>query len=195
MIPPMPRSAYSTILIALAASAASAGTVAVPATPVSPYADTEAHAASLWAQTLSLCTPTNRHEVGCWIGLNTSSDTYSFTTTTIGPPTPNSYPSLIDLGNIPVDDPLFPKLSDGVAIYTVGSLHTHTPTTYREPDDPRIAGPSPNDQQNSLTLHMPGLVYDYEKPSSLTNGIPMGHPINAPARLYPTEKTTRRPYQ
>jgi hypothetical protein len=191
----MPRSAYSTILIALAASAASAGTVAVPATPVSPYADTEAHAASLWAQTLSLCTPTNRHEVGCWIGLNTSSDTYSFTTTTIGPPTPNSYPSLIDLGNIPVDDPLFPKLSDGVAIYTVGSLHTHTPTTYREPDDPRIAGPSPNDQQNSLTLHMPGLVYDYEKPSSLTNGIPMGHPINAPARLYPTEKTTRRPYQ
>ena len=42
MIPPMPRSAYSTILIALAASAASAGTVAVPAAPVSPYADTEA---------------------------------------------------------------------------------------------------------------------------------------------------------
>ena len=42
MIPPMPRSAYSTFLIALAAFTASAGTVAVPAAPVSPYADTEA---------------------------------------------------------------------------------------------------------------------------------------------------------
>ena len=42
MIPPMPRSAYSTILIALAAFAASAGTVAVPAVPESAFADTEA---------------------------------------------------------------------------------------------------------------------------------------------------------
>ena len=38
----MPRSAYSTILIALAAFAASAGTVAVPAVPESAFADTEA---------------------------------------------------------------------------------------------------------------------------------------------------------
>ncbi len=42
MIPPMPRSAYLTILIALAASAASAGMIAVPAAPGSPFADTEA---------------------------------------------------------------------------------------------------------------------------------------------------------
>ena len=37
----MPRSAYSTILIALAAFTASAGTVAVPAVPESAFADTE----------------------------------------------------------------------------------------------------------------------------------------------------------
>ena len=155
----------------------------------------QSHAASLWTQTLSLCTPTNRHEVGCWILLDTSSNEYSFSATTIGPPTSNDEDSLIDLGQPPIDTPLFPKLTDGAAVYTVGTLHTHTPTTYREPDDPRIVGPSPNDRLNSLSLHMPGLVCDYEKPSSLTNGIPMGHPINAPARLYPTEEITRRPYQ
>ena len=37
----MPRSAYSTILIAVAASVASAGTIAIPVAPESPYADTE----------------------------------------------------------------------------------------------------------------------------------------------------------
>lgn len=48
-----------------------------------------AHATNLWEQALSLCTETNRHEVGCWILLDTSTDTYCFTTTTNGPPTPN----------------------------------------------------------------------------------------------------------
>ena len=42
MIQAMPRSTFSTILIALAASAVSAGTVAVPPAPESPFADTEA---------------------------------------------------------------------------------------------------------------------------------------------------------
>ena len=41
MISPVPRSAYSTILIALAASSATAGMIFVPAAPESPFADTE----------------------------------------------------------------------------------------------------------------------------------------------------------
>ena len=41
MISPVPRSAYSTILIALAASSAAAGTIFVPSAPESPFADTE----------------------------------------------------------------------------------------------------------------------------------------------------------
>ena len=152
----------------------------------------QAHATNLWAQTLALCTPTNRHEVGCWIRLDTSTGTYSFMDTIIGPPTPNNDNSYILLGTPPIDSPLFPNLQHGSAVYTVSALHTHTPTTYRDPGDPRIAGPSQDDQQTSHSLQMPCIVFDYEKPNNMTNGIPMGHPLNAPARLYPTEICPRR---
>ena len=154
----------------------------------------QAHATNLWAQTLALCTPTNRQEVGCWILLDTATDTYSFTETIIGALTPNNVSSGIALGKPPSDIPLFPTLQSGTAIYTVSSFHTHTPTTYQLPGEARIAGPSPSDKGASVSLQMPGLVFDYEKPSNVTNGIPMGHPMNAPARLYPTENVARRPY-
>ena len=155
----------------------------------------QAHATNLWAQTLALCTPTNRQEVGCWILLNTATDTYSFTATTNGPPTPNDRDSDIGLGPLPSDIPIFPNLNHGAAVYTVSSFHTHTPTTYRISGDPRVAGPSPRDKYNSTTLHMPGLVYDYVPPSNVTNGIPMGYPKDAPAQLSPTEVCPRRPHQ
>jgi len=112
----------------------------------------QTHATNLWAQTLALCTETNRHEVGCWILLDTATDTYCFTATTNGPPTPNDWESRIDLGNPPFDEPLFPRLQHGAAVYTVSSLHTHTPTTYRDPDDPRIVGPSPSDRTNAAAF-------------------------------------------
>lgn len=152
--------------------------------------------ALLWSgAALTLCTETNRHEVGCWIQLDTSTDTYCFTATTNGPPTPNDSDSSIDIGNPPFDEPLFPRLQHGSAIYTVASFHTHTPTTYRDTGDPRIIGPAPNDRANASAFHMPGLVYDYEE-SLLTPGhIPMGHPKLAPAHLYPTEAFQRRPHQ
>ena len=155
----------------------------------------QAHATNLWAQTLALCTTTNRHEVGCWILLDTATDTYSFTETIIGPPTPNNRDSDIGLGPPPSDIPIFPNLNHVTAVYSVSSFHTHTPTTYRVPGDPRVAGPSPRDRYNSTTLHMPGLVYDYAQLSNVTNGIPMGHPKDAPAQLSPTEVCPRRPHQ
>ena len=151
-----------------------------------------AHATNLWEQTLALCTPTSRRELGCWIQLDTATDTYLFTTTTNGPPTPNNQNSDIDLGNPPFDEPLFPRLQHGSAVYTVASLHTHTPTTYRDPGDPRIVGPSPNDRTNAAAFHIPGLVCDYEESPLTPNCIPMGHPKLAPVHLYPTEMFQRR---
>ncbi len=130
-----------------------------------------------------------------WILLDTATDTYSFTETIIGPPTPNDRDSDIGLGPPPSDIPIFPNLNHVTAVYSVSSFHTHTPTTYRVPGDPRVAGPSPRDRYNSTTLHMPGLVYDYAQLSNVTNGIPMGHPKDAPAQLSPTEVCPRRPHQ
>jgi hypothetical protein len=151
----------------------------------------QAHATNLWAQTLALCTPTNRQEVGCWILLNTATDTYSFTATTNGPPTPNHIDSGIALGLPPPDTPLFPNLQDGAAVYTVSSFHTHTPTTYRL-GIPRIVGPSPSDTNASTNLATPGLVFDYIENAETPGKIPIGHPMNAPARLYPTSVCPRR---
>ena len=154
----------------------------------------QAHATNLWAQTLALCTPTNRQEVGCWILLNTATDTYSFTATTNGPPTPNNLESNIHLLPLPFDSPLFPNLTNGSATYTVASFHTHTPTTYQS-GDPRLVGPSPADGNASTTLSMPGLVYDFVENTETPGEIPAGHPINAPAQLYPTVVCPRRTRQ
>jgi hypothetical protein len=151
----------------------------------------QAHATNLWTQTLALCTPTNRHEVGCWILLNTATDTYSFSATTNGPATQNNQDSNINLLPLPFDSPLFPHLADVAAIYAVASLHTHTPSTYVS-GLPRIAGPSPNDASASASLSMPGLVFDYIEKAETPGEIPIGHPINAPARLYPTVVCPRR---
>ena len=151
----------------------------------------QAHAANLWAQTLALCTPTNRHEVGCWILLNTATDTYSFSATTNGPPTPNDQTSTIYLLPVPPDSPLFPRLTNRTAIYTVASFHTHSPTTY-QPHGQRIVGPSPFDTNASETLSVPGLVFDYVENPETPGEIPAGHPMNAPAQLYPTLVCPRR---
>ena len=151
----------------------------------------QAHAANLWAQTLALCTPTNRHEVGCWILLNTATDTYSFSATTNGPPTPNNRTSGINLLPIPLDIPVFPNLANDSATYTVASFHTHTPMTYVVGDS-RKAGPSANDINISSTLQLPGLVYDYDGNDDQPPMIPIGHPKQESAHLYPTEACPRR---
>ena len=57
--------------------------------------DIAAHAADIWAEMLRHCTPTSRLEIGCWIQLDTSTDTYLFTTNRYGPATPNNAVSSI----------------------------------------------------------------------------------------------------
>ena len=151
------------------------------------------HAYTLWTNTLAHCSATNRQEFGCWILLDTATDTYSFTATTNGPPViDNEQIPDIELGTPPSDVPFHPSLLHGSAIYTVASLHTHTPTTYSPANDPpRTAGPSGPDKRTSRILRMPGIVYDYtEEPTGA--GIPMGHSLDAAAHLYPTEEVERR---
>ena len=154
----------------------------------------QAHATNLWAQTLALCTPTNRQEVGCWILLNTATDTYSFTATTNGPPAPNNQDSYIYLGTPPNDVPLSPTLQHKSAVYAVSAFHTHTPTTFRI-DGSRIVGASPGDKTASLNLRIPSLVYDYVETPEGSGVIPIGHPITSNAKMYETESCPRRPFQ
>lgn len=157
-----------------------------------------ARATNLWAQTLALCTETNRHEVGCWIRLDTSTDTYCFTATTNGPPTPNNAVSSIDLRPLEPDSPTLPTLQEQTAVYTVASLHTHTPATYAtEPTRP--IGPSSADESASRQLKLPGLVCDYDASlppdHDAPNGrIPTGHPTNANWSVFPTGVQPRRGY-
>ena len=153
-----------------------------------------AHATSLWQQTLALCTETNRHELGCWIQLDTATDTYCFTATTNGPPTPNEAVSTINLLPIELDSPWFPKIHHGSAVYTVASLHTHTPATYIT-FPKRPVGPSGNDKTASGELRYPGLVFDFDEDPNDPGFIHTGHPTNAPAHLYPTGECPRRDYQ
>ena len=85
-------------------------------------------------------------------------------------------------------------LANGHGIYTVSSLHSHTPMQYI-PAINRIVGPSSDDTNASVNLPMPGLVYDYVEFPEGSGTIPGGHPTNATARLYPTEACPRRPYR
>jgi hypothetical protein len=78
--------------------------------------------------------------------------------------------------------------ADSGANYTVGSFHTHTPTTFR--DVGRPVGASAGDTSADTTDNVTGLVYDYE-PAAGTTGIPKRHPINSAARLWHSGPTRR----
>lgn len=102
----------------------------------------------------------------------------------------------IDLGIPEPDSPLFPNILHGSAVYTVASLHTHTPTiNVSFPERP--VGPSGGDENASDALGIPSLVFDYVAtiPPNSENkygSILSGHPTNAPAKLYPTAIHPRR---
>ena len=142
------------------------------------------------------CTPTSRCEVGCWIQLDTATDTYLFTTNQCGPTPPNNAVSSINLLPCEPDSPARPTLLDQSAVYTVASLHAHTPATYiTQPNRP--VGPSGADTNASHSLCMPGLACDYEATlppdKHAPNGrIPAGHSTNALWRVFPTVIQPRR---
>ena len=158
-----------------------------------------AHATNLWSAMLLHCSPTSHCETACWIQLDTSSDALVFSTNRVGRPAGNDTPATINLEPVEPDYPHQPTLLHGSAIYSVASMHAHTPATYITPTN-RPVGPSYPDRRTSILLSMPGLLCDYDPalpadPSAPFGRIPTGHPANASWRLFPTGVLSRRPFQ
>jgi hypothetical protein len=92
-----------------------------------------------WTRTLLHATMQTRREFGFWISLDTchrprGGRRYNRTTPMlrgrlVGPTDDAS----VRLGPRPPDDPPNPPAAIGCAEYQIANLHTHTPTTYREP--------------------------------------------------------------
>lgn len=142
----------------------------------SPTVQIAAHAA--WAQTLLSTTPTGRREQGFWITWNSKWGTFSTTATGYGPVVG---PGVTASVNLPA------KPADNGNSYTVGSFHTHTPTTYRTVG--RAVGPSGADVAADASDNVAGVVYDF-----LGNGsgnLPAGRSRLWPARLYHSGNSRR----
>ena len=153
-----------------------------------------------WRQTLADCTarPNRRRERGFWIRLNTHTNTYEFTRTTMGPWVGPAAGASVTLSppTRPADIPPGPTPCARGARYSVASFHTHTSTAYRgtalAPGPARGIGPSAADQQTDTADDIPGLVYDYVDSPAGSGNIPVGHPKNSPAQLYHSMGTNRR---
>jgi len=153
-------------------------------------------AARVWAETLRNCTqhPVNqRRELGYWIQLNTRPrvNRYVFTHRTEGSWRLPGQGASVSIPPRPADTPASPDPNANGATYPVASFHTHTPTTYRPLGlSPRGVGPSggdplfPGDMEADTADTVPGVVYDYVESPAGSGGIPMAHPLHAPARLY-----------
>jgi hypothetical protein len=139
----------------------------------------------MWLSTLNATTSTSRYEQGCYITLDTATGSYGVTPvpSITGREVPKNEGATINLLPIPSDIPPIPSPTDTV-IYIVGHFHTHTPATWIECDpSERLVGPSDPDYKFARENGLPGLVYDYIAVSN--GGIPAGHPLNEPAKLYP----------
>jgi hypothetical protein len=147
----------------------------------------------LWKQTKDDCTedPNRRRELGFWIRLNTTTDTYEHTTVIEGPWAEPEDGAVIDYPVRPADSPATPAPNAEGATYSVSFFHTHTPTTYRTKW--RLVGPSDRDNEFNTADKVPGIVYDYIESPTGSKRIPAGHPKDAPAQRYPSLGFYRRP--
>jgi hypothetical protein len=159
--------------------------------------DVQARALQEWQATLADCTevPNQRREHAYWIGLDTVSNAYRASEVVYGDwvtPVTNGF---THLEAPPADQPILPSVSDPGALYFVGWIHTHTPTTYGFPTNfGRITGPTPSDFDFARQYGLPGIAYDYEPDPAITwtNAIHMGWPKESPARMYPISPPERR---
>jgi hypothetical protein len=151
-----------------------------------------------WCNTLNDCTanPNRRREYAFWILLNTLSDAYEFGPVVTGPWCAPADGAGANPGTRPPDKPATPAPCDQGATYSVGLFHTHTPTEFRAggvpPGSTRPIGPSPPDESFHTANDVPGAIYDFVDSPAGSNSIPVGHPKNSPAKLYPTAGQTRR---
>jgi len=136
----------------------------------------------IWAQNLAMATSaTTFRELGTWIELDTASDTYGSSGTTIGQATTINLP-------LKQDVPANPSPCDSGAKYYVASFHTHPTAAFIPTTFVRPIGPSSGDTGADTFDQVPGIVYDYVAVPAGTSptgpGVPGGHPTNSPAMLY-----------
>ena len=144
-----------------------------------------------WVQTSGL-TNAGMREVGCYITLDTATGQYGITNIIEGPIVFFPDEPYIDF---PINNPpdIFANSSPtSTAVYIVGWFHTHAPMVNVSVMWARDVGPSPSDYQVALDMGLPGLVYDYIEDEPGSGEIPGGHPIDAPAKLYPITPPERR---
>jgi hypothetical protein len=142
------------------------------------YADVSGNAtisgasSTAWTETKAATSDGSRREQGFWIRWNKDTAAMSKTGEVISPAVGNDTTASVSLGAKP---------ADAGANYTVGSFHTHTPTTYRSVGRP--IGASAADGRADTSDNVTGLVYDYESPDGSGN-IPKAHPLNSAAKLW-----------
>ncbi len=158
-----------------------------------------------WQHTLDDCTPgcsddcpddcdahvNRRREQGFWIYLNTTSGYYLKGPTVYGPwRGPTEPEASVVIGETRPDDiPVNIAADASGAIYPVASFHTHPAVEYcfgwEIPY--KSVGPSKKyDWWMNGMWQVPGIVYDYLPLHPGGTLIPLGHPKNAPAKLYVT---------
>lgn len=125
-----------------------------------------------WSETKGATSDGSRREQGFWVRWNKDTGAMAATGNVTAPTVGNATTASVDLGARP---------ADSGANYTVGSFHTHTPTTFRSVGRP--VGPSDGDTAADGSDNVTGLVYDYDSPDASGN-IPARHPLNSTARLW-----------
>jgi hypothetical protein len=151
----------------------------------------------VWDRT-KLDATTNAPWVREWAGyitLNSATGEFGLTDVVAGDWTPPDQGALVRSPPRPPDIPPNPSPIEP-AIYVVARFHTHPPTTHATYSS-RIVGPSQADYDACIhpRVNVPGFVYDYEADPTIPGpgSIPSGHPMYAPAKLYPVTPPERRP--
>ena len=152
---------------------------------------------NVWGKMMSLCSETNRQEVGCWIVLDTRTEEYNREELKYGDSfgedeTASVFLPMKSINNIIA----LPPTALGFC-YPVATVHAHTPTEHRSTGRP--VGPSDADIQVARNyLAAPSAVIDYlpafdpEKPNE-PNRIPAHHPSGSPGKLWKIGFPERRP--
>lgn len=152
---------------------------------------------SAWVQTINDCraNPNERREIGFWIRLNTALNVYILEPRLVGDYVGPEVAAYLTVYPRPDDMPANPLPNSPSATYTIGLFHTHTPRTYLpNPVYYRLVGPSNADVNFVNSEQVVGIVYDYvgsPSPTSSTNELYNGHPIDAPRCLYPIPPNRR----
>ena len=157
-----------------------AGTAAPPAAPAFPAypaivsnSTINGRAESAWTATKGATRDGSRREQGFWIRWNKDTNAMSAAGAVTAPASTNDQAAAVSLGAKP---------GDTSVNFTVGSFHTHTPTTFRSVGRP--TGPSTQDGNADTNDDVAGVVYDYDPSPDGSGSIPARHPVNSLAHMW-----------